>query len=190
MRIRRAASARRRVDDLIAGGEYGRAERLLRRYVVRYPTEERFELSLGVCLLVKDPSAAKGHIARAVSLAPDDVSTLLLATQWVMSLDAEAGRRYASRAVELGPTDADDLARLAYLRGRYAEADGDDESAELYLREAVEMDSLDPVYAEHLVGLLARLGRVAEARAISDEARTVVFKSDRLDKQRAQLGLD
>lgn len=183
--------AQTRVDVLVIAGKFGTAERRARRYLKRFPGSARLHLSLGVCLMLKDPVSAKRELRRAVELgSADDLSVVLEAAQAAMTLDPELGREFAIVAAEQEPAEDEDRARLAYLRGRYSEADGATRDAELYLREAVRLDPADPIYAEQLVAYLVRHSRTSDAREASDAALKAAFDVKGLLEQRVELGLN
>jgi tetratricopeptide (TPR) repeat protein len=165
-----------------------RAVALLERAVALEPNVARFRVglggALGLLVLRSGPlSAARAglrsgdELRKAVALDPLSVRARAgLCLYYILSPALAGGSLRRAREQALAAQQVDRSVG-AFLLGRVVEAEGDDEAAERWWREAVATaaDPLDAAEAYNRLGLLfSRRGRHAEAEAALERARGLV----------------
>jgi Flp pilus assembly protein TadD len=166
-----------------------RAEKVFLEVIETDPDSTMAHVGAGLARLAQDdPEGAVPYLERAVELNPDSAEShdsLAIAFQKLERFDEAL--IHSQRARELAPDDADVANNLGISRLLV----GDAVLAEASFREAIALNSLDPVYRNNLGIALARQTRYEEAltafRSAGSEQKAenniayIYFRDGRLD---------
>jgi len=138
-----------------------RAESVFLDAIETDPESTMAHVGMGLAKLAQDdPAAAVPYLERAVELSPNSADAQDLLAVALQKLERfEQARIHAQRARELAPGDAD----IANNLGISDLLLGDAVLAEVAFREAIGLDSLDPMYHNNLGIALGRQSRYEEA---------------------------
>ena len=123
---------------------------------------------------INDAEAAAGYVRRSAAASAGDPSRLTQCARLMLTLDSyDDARSFAVAAGKQAGGGFPLANELVYVFGRLAEAEGDDDRAERFLRLAFEDAPDVPEHALALAEFLRARGRSAEARAVVSQVRSL-----------------
>jgi tetratricopeptide (TPR) repeat protein len=168
---------------------------LLEKTAARVPQDpEVAELSARVLVALGRETEALDQFARALKLAPREPGLLLAAGQLAQQLRrSTVARQYIDTYLELSPEDRREREQALLLRARIAEDERKPDEARAWL-ERIPRGELYLTSLTRRATLLARQGRLAEARALfqtepasDDDARARLISAEASALREAQL---
>jgi Flp pilus assembly protein TadD len=152
--------------------------------VEQFPDDPEIRIMYAVALVDHRPGEAPWQAGLAIKMEPDNPWRVVRAASLLFHLgEIDAARDYVRHAVQLAPEDFEFAPELANLGGMIAALDGDDQTAEHALRAALDAEPGRPDFARDLVRFLADRERLAEARAVLEQA----LKADPEDRALLEL---
>ncbi|MGN6255345.1 MAG: hypothetical protein ACTHO8_10275 [Solirubrobacterales bacterium] len=173
---------------LIAGGSEQAAFEFAQKAAQQFPDDPEIRLIYATSLLPIRPEDAVSEAIKAIELDPDEPMRLTRAANLLFNMGrVERARSYSARAKELAQPDFLFYPELLNLDGHFAALDGNDESAEEYLRLAMEREPNRGMFAVDLANFLSSRDRREEALEVIDQALTRTERKEPLERLRSEM---